>query len=313
MPLLIPASFERLIAGRAPEPDLSGDDWLRRLPRLIDAALERWRLVPDGRPRHGQCALAIPVRMPHNDFANQAPDGRAVLKLTWPHDEARHEHLALRHWDGAGAVRLLAADPAAYVLLLERLDPDRELTSVPILDACEVVGELFGRLDRPAGPQYSRLSDKAERWIEQCRKGTPLVPRRLTDQAGATMGHLLGGPVDGRLVHEDLHDMNVLAPLDSSRGEWLAIDPKPVSGEWSYAVAPIVWNRAEAAAAAHQLRSHVRLRADIVTDAAGLDPDRVTQWTFVRLVLNAVWAADHAPESDGYRARMIALAKAFAD
>lgn len=313
MPFLIPASFARLIAGRAPEPDLSGDDWLRRLPRLIDAALERWRLVPDGRPRHGHCALAIPVRMPHNDFANQAPDSRAVLKLTWPHDEARHEHLALRHWDGAGAVRLLAADPAAYVLLLERLDPDRELTSVPVLDACEVVGELFGRLDRPAGPQYFRLSDKTERWIAQCRKGTPLVPRRLTDQAAATMGHLLSAPVDGRLVHEDLHDMNVLAPLDPSRGEWLAIDPKPVSAEWAYAVAPIVWNRADAAAAAHQLRSHVRLRADIVTDAAGLDPDRVTQWTFVRLVLNAVWAADHAPESDGYRARMIALAKAFAD
>ena len=37
----------------------------------------------------------------------------AALKLTWPHAEARHEHLALRLWDGHGAVRLLAADPAA--------------------------------------------------------------------------------------------------------------------------------------------------------------------------------------------------------
>ena len=122
----------------------------------------------------------------------------------------------------------------------------------------------------------------------------------------------LDGAVDGRLVHEDLHDMNVLAPLDPARGAWLAIAPKPVSGEWAYAVAPIVWNHAEASAAAYNLRVHVRLRADTVAEAAGLDPDRVTHWTFVRLVLNALWAAPHSPGSDDFRARMIALAKAFA-
>ena len=52
--------------------------------------------------------------------------------------------------------------------------------------------------------------------------------------------------------------------------------------------------------------------ADVVADAAGLDLDRVYAWTFVRLVLNAVWAAPHAPASDEFRGRMIALAKAFA-
>ncbi|WP_197511667.1 hypothetical protein [Tessaracoccus coleopterorum] len=38
----------------------------------------------------------------------------------------------------------------------------------------------------------------------------------------------------------------------------------------------------------------MRLRAEIVADTAGLDLDRVMAWTFVRLVLNAVWAADLA-------------------
>ena len=54
-----------------------------------------------------------------------------------------------------------------------------------------------------------------------------------------------------------------------------------------------------------------RLRADIVADAAGLDPDRVAAWTLVRLVINAVWAASFAPQSNAFRARMIMLAKAF--
>lgn len=300
----IPESFRALVAGRDPEPDVSGDDWLRTLPRLVEEHLHRWDLVIDGPVRHGQCALAIPVRRGGEPL---------VLKLTWPHDEARLEHLALRLWDGGGAVRLVAADPAAYVLLLERLDSERKLTSVPIMQACEVIGELFTHLDRPAGPPFRRVSEKAARSLSQLADGTPLVPRRLTDQAAATLTQLLRGGVDGRLVHEDLHDMNVLAPLDPARGEWLAIDPKPVSGEWAYAVAPVVWNRADAAAAALSVRAHVRLRADIVAEVAGLDPERVTHWTFVRVVLNAVWAAEFAPASDNFRARMIAIAKAFAD
>ncbi|CCI54753.1 aminoglycoside phosphotransferase family protein [Nostocoides jenkinsii] len=303
---LIPESFRALVAGRAGEPDVTGDDWLRRLPGLIDEHLDRWSATPDGEVRHGEGAIVIPVSLRDNGT-------RAALKLTWPHAEARHEHLALRHWNGEGAVRLLAADPAAYALLLERLDASRELTSVSILEACEVIGGLFGTLDRPAAPQFDRLSERAERWLPRLDSGHPLVPRRLTAQASTTLGHLLDGAVDGRLVHEDLHDMNVLAPLDPARGAWLAIAPKPVSGEWAYAVAPIVWNHAEASAAAYNLRVHVRLRADIVAEAAGLDPDRVTHWTFVRLVLNALWAAPHSPGSDGFRARMIALAKAFAD
>ena len=303
---LIPESFRALVAGRAGEPDVTGDDWLRRLPGLIDEHLDRWSATPDGEVRHGECAIVIPVRLRDNGT-------QAALKLTWPHAEAGHEHLALRHWNGEGAVRLLAADPAAYALLLERLDASRKLTSVSILEACEVIGGLFGTLDRQAAPQFDRLSERAERWQPLLNSGHSLVPRRLTDQASTTLGHLLDGAVDGRLVHEDLHDMNVLAPLDPARGAWLAIDPKPVSGEWAYAVAPIVWNRAEASAAAYNMRVHVRLRADIVAEAAGLDPDRVTHWTFVRLVLNALWAAPHSPGSDSFRARMIALAKAFAN
>ena len=113
-----------------------------------------------------------------------------------------------------------------------------------------------------------------------------------------------------RLVHEDLHDSNVLA---ADRQPWLAIDPKPVAGEWAYAVAPIVWNRPDAAARATSLRTHVRLRAEIVADTAGLDLERVGAWTLFRLVLNAVDAAEFAPASDEFRGRMIALAKAFTD
>lgn len=320
MPALIPAAFVDLVGERSADeqliglPDrasaqaaIDGDTWLGSLPTLVTDALTRWDLSLDpGEPsRHGECALVLPVRRHTGDAA--------ALKLTWPHAEARHEHLALRLWDGRGAVRLLAADPAAGALLLERLDANRCLRDEPLLEACEVIGTLMSTLDRPAPPQVDRVSTKALRWRDQLTTGTPLVPRRLTEQAITALAGLVEESGQDRMVHEDLHDLNVLAPLDPERGGWLAIDPKPVAGEWAYAVAPVVWNRADEAARASNLRTHARLRADVVAEAAGLDEERVRAWTFVRLVLNAVWAADHAPASDDFRSRMIALAKAFAD
>ena len=130
MPVVIPAEFRTLLEGRPADDQLphpvTGDAWLARLPRLVDDHLARWGLTVDGQPRFGENALVIPV---------VREEGPAALKLTWPHDEGRSEHLALRLWDGRGAVRLLAADPGDFVLLLERLDSSRELTGVPILEA----------------------------------------------------------------------------------------------------------------------------------------------------------------------------------
>lgn len=302
----IPESFAHLIRRRPADRwgGVDGATWLATLPRFVDEQLDRWELAVDGPAWHGENALVLPVTRAGEP---------AVLKLTWPHEEARHEHLALRAWDGDGAVRLLAANPADHALLLERLDGSHPLADVPILEACEETGALCTALDRPALPQLDRVADKAEAWRAQLHHGTPLVPRRLTAQALDVLAQLLADAPDERLVHEDLHDLNVLAPLDPARGRWLAIDPKPVAGEWAYAVAPIVWYREEAAARATSLRAHVRLRAQIVADVAGLDLDRVQAWTFVRLVVNAVWAAQHSPAADEFRGRMITLAKAFAD
>lgn len=304
----IPDALRATVAGR-PADEFSpravdGDTWLARLRQLVDEHLARWGLVVDGGPLHGENALVVPVRREGE---------RLALKLGWPHAEADQEHLALRLWDGRGAVRMVAANPAADALLLERLDAARPLSSVSVLESCEALGELFRQLDREGAPQFPSVADKVRRWRIQLADAGPAVPRRLAEQALATLDDLLADPGPGRLVHEDLHDGNALAPLDPARGPWLAIDPKPVVGEWEYAVAPAVWNRADVAARAHNLRAHVRLRADVIADVAGLDLDRSYAWTLVRLVLNAVWAAGYAPASDDFRGRMIALAKAFTD
>lgn len=292
----VPPGFAARVAGRAPEPWVSGDDWLRGLPALAAEVLTEWDLRPDGEPMYGECALVLPVT---------SDAGEAVLKLTWPHTEAATEHLALRAWDGHGAVRLLRADPRRWALLLERLDPT-DLSTVSVLEGCEVIGGLMRRLDRPALPQLHRLSDLARDWAALCRAGSPAVPRRFTEQAASMLEQLGAKDLDRSLIHQDLHFANVLA---ATREPWLAIDPKAIAGEWEFAVAPVIWNRPELTAAAHNPRAHLRLRLGLLCESAELDEDRAAAWTFVRVVVNALWGAD----SSEWVTRMITIAKAMTD
>ncbi|NTW41764.1 MAG: aminoglycoside resistance protein, partial [Cellulomonadaceae bacterium] len=199
--------------------------WLDALPRLADDQLDRWELVQDGEPTHGECALVVPVRT-----ADGAP---AVVKLTWPHPEAEHEHLALQHWHGDGSVLLLRADPHRAALLLERLSTT-DLSTVDDVEACTVVGDLLRRLHRPALPQLTLLSTSVADWsarLASLPRSAPL-PRRLVDLAASLGRTFADDPAtDGVLVHTDAHYANVLA---GSREPWLVIDPKPLSGDPHY-------------------------------------------------------------------------------
>ena len=107
--------------------------------------------------------MVLPVR---------TSDGRpAVLKFNLRGAESEHEHLVLRRWSGDGAVRLLSADPPRRALLLERLHA-QSLSTLPDVDACEVVADLYRRLHVPALPQLRTLTSYLEQWtrdFECCR------------------------------------------------------------------------------------------------------------------------------------------------
>ncbi|KYH42877.1 hypothetical protein AZH51_16385 [Branchiibius sp. NY16-3462-2] len=278
------------MAGRPPGDGISGDDWLRALPRLLAAAAERWSLSEPQAPAYGECALVVPCA---------SPSGPVALKVTWPHPEARFEHLALRAWNGVGAVRLVAADTADHALLLEQLDPHRSLTDVNLLEACETVGSLLRQLDRPALPQVGPLP--LDEWHTLLERSGDHVPRRFITRAAALLRDLAVGE---RLVHSDLHFANVLA---GQRASWLAIDPKPVTANPAFGIAPVLWNRWSEASAAHNLRAHLRLRVGLVAEAAGVDEEEAMAWSFVRCVLNACEAEPDAP----VLSRWITIAKAM--
>lgn len=188
----------------------------------------------DDRADDGARCAVVPVR---------TGDGRAaVLKVARPDEDSGFEdsaleHLALRHWAGNGAVVLLRADPHRHALLLERLG-DEDLSGTWDVEACEIVAGLYARLHVPAPPQLRTLGSLVQGWTDDLRRldrGAPL-PRRLVEQAISLGTALARDPAsNGTLIHTDLHYANVLA---AEREPWLAIAPKPLSGDPHYEVAP---------------------------------------------------------------------------
>lgn len=287
---------------------VSGTHFLPTLPRLVQDLLDTWELAVDGPARHGYAALVLPV------IGAGEP---AALKIAWPHPEARDEHRTLRTWAGHGAVRLLAADPTRWAVLLERLDP-RDLNEPPVgaLESCEEIGRLASVLDRPAPPWVSvRASDSLSVLVEDLdavRSGehAGALPRRILDRGRSLALELAEDPdIDARLVHADLHQENVLWRSDP--GEWVAIDPQAIAADPAWVVAPALWNRWGEAAAAHDTRLHLNLRLEVLCEAAGLDSDRARAFTEVRLLRNAVWDVQEGTATSESLTRHVTLIKAF--
>ena len=109
---------------------------------------------------------------------------------------------------------------------------------------------------------------------------------------------------DGRLIHTDLHFHNVLA---ADREPWLVIDPKPLSGDPHYEVAPLLWNRWDELEG--DVRRGVRARFHAVVDAAGLDEDRARDWVVLRMVVNAMGE----PGDGDWVTRCVTVAKSVQD
>lgn len=275
-------AWHRLFFGDA------GTAWVRTLPVLAAELLDRWQLRLDDRPIHGCVALVLPVRT--------ADDQPAMLKLQPVDDETLGEPIALRAWNGNGAVRLLRHDKPTGAMLLERLSP-RMLATLPSdLDGLEIIAQLLAELTAVRAPHgVRRLSDLAAQLLERVpqalAKATDPLERRLLEDCAAATRELLGEPGD-RLLHGDLHFWNVLASDDQGGDQparWLAIDPKPLAGDPAFELLAGLHNRWEDVTAAGDVPKAVYRRFDLMTGILGLDRQRATGWTLACVLRNLLW------------------------
>lgn len=256
----------------------------------MQSLLDEWDLRPDG----VAAGRVLPVR---------AGSTAAALKI----GTADGEHLALRRWGGDGAVRLLRADPHRQAVLLERLGV-QTANDVSDHDACVIVAGLYRRLHVPAMPQLGSVTAELERWADdfaRLPRSAP-IPHRLVEQAIALCRELATAQSD-RLLHGDLHYGRVLA---ADREPWLAIAPRPINGDPSFELAPMLWNRWDDIE--HDTREGVRHRFFTLVDAAGFDEDLARAWVLVRVVRGASLALGQSADS-AMLTRLVTLAKAVQD
>ncbi|GAA0458870.1 aminoglycoside phosphotransferase family protein [Streptomyces olivaceiscleroticus] len=282
----------------------SGRAWLARLPRLVGEAADHWGLRLSAPFDGGTCSWVAPVRRPDG--------GRAVLKVTWPHREAAGEAAALRAWDGHGAVRLLDHDPTRHALLLERCIPGTPLRdAIPEADrhgtppgtalapedgldrAAEVLDALW-RAPRPPDGELETVAAVCAEWSDLVRERAdrlrpPYDPGLVA--LGASLLREL--PTTARrevVVHGDLNPGNVLA-AGGTRG-WLAIDPKPMTGDPGYDLWPLV-TQLDDPFAHPSPRAVLRDRLHRLADRLGEPPERMAAWGAARSVESALYAAAH--------------------
>lgn len=253
-----------------------GERWLAGLHAQI-AELERaWSLEPiSDLDATGECAWIGVVR--------RADGSDAILKISVPHAEARHEGDALRAWDGDAAVHLLASSDDGFALLLERCLPGDTLWGLSAeagnAVACAVGKRLWRTVD-PGAP-FARLSDIVARWRGQLPTHAQGhgYSRLMIDTALQLGAELVADAPPPVLLHGDLHPGNILA---ARREPWLAIDPKPVLGDPAYDWAQLLGNRCEAALALADPCSELVRQVHQISDLCGHDPRRVAAWALLK-------------------------------
>lgn len=258
-----------------------GAEWIDSLPRLVAECAERWSLGLGERYAYANVSLAQRVTL---------PDGTpAVLKISFPHRESAHEADALAHWDGRGAVRLLAHDRERHAMLLERCEPGTTLLELD--DEREAVRRAAGVLARLWSAPRARpgtfrpIAADAARWVELLperweRLGRPFE-RVVLDDAVAAFREL--PPVQGDLVvcHQDLHLGNVLA---AERESWLGIDPKPVLAEREFDAVGLLRHGRDAA-----------WRLGFLAAELDLDRERTRRWALAHAL---AWGFDETAPAE---------------
>jgi streptomycin 6-kinase len=210
-----------------------------------------------------------------------------ILKLLSPSEiDEQRGAVALRCFDGHGAVRLLRYDAGAQ--LMEYAAGDELVTVVEHGEdetATRIIAQIIQQLHSvPQNIPHDGLFP-LERWFEALFnksasdrqagidsiyvRSASLARRLLADQRGV------------RILHGDIHHRNI---RQTSRG-WLTFDPKGLVGERAYDCANTLCNPVMPELVHNETR--LLTNAAILADTLALDLSRVLAFTYAYACLNA--------------------------
>ncbi|MEM7362681.1 MAG: aminoglycoside phosphotransferase family protein [Pseudomonadota bacterium] len=245
----------------------AGKEWLKQLPQLIERTTSRWQLTVQDVVTEDATASWVA----HCLTLDKEP---AVIKIGFPHTEARDEIPGLLAWQRHSAVTMIEYDVVANALLMRRCEPGTTLRQHPETIQDEVIASMLKRL-WTANPEtkhpFRPLSDMVEQWLSELAED-----RRkddLTRRGIETYYRMLASTGQTVLMPTDLHAGNILTNSDG----WTLIDPKPYIGDPAYDVTQHLLNCTE------RLMSDPLALIDRMASLTDQDPDRIRSWLFARL------------------------------
>lgn len=212
-----------------------------------------------------------------------------VLKLLSPSEiNERRGALALRCFDGHGAVRLLRSDEGAH--LMEYAAGDELVTLVERGEdenATRITAQVIQQLHSvPQHPPHDGLF-MLEHWFEalfnKAVSDTQMDINSIYVRSASLARRLLVDQREVRVLHGDIHHRNI---RKTSRG-WLTFDPKGLIGERTYDCANTLCNPLMPELVHNETR--LLTNAAILADTLALDLSRVLAFTYAYACLNASW------------------------
>lgn len=251
-----------------------GKRWLADLPIKVKEIAELW----------GLSDLKPVSNLSYNYVLSGLRDMQPIiLKLGCEPDELHRESIALRAFEGFGAVHVLEECEGA--LLLERALPGQSLKDTfphkddqSIQIVCNIM-KLLHQAPIPKDDVFPHIQD----WLSLIDKNWD-IPEPYLKKARLLKDQLLATSPEPVLLHGDLHHENIL-----KNGEgWVIIDPKGVIGDPVFEVAVFTRNPHP------ELLTPAIIERRISTFAHLLNTDetRISQWCFVGSVLAWIWGLE---------------------
>ena len=196
--------------------------------------------------------------------------------------------LALRYFDGHGAVRLLRYDDGAQ--LMEYASGDALVTLVEHGEderATRILARVIKQLHSVPQDAPKDGMVRLDRWFEalfvRAAADRQAGTGSIFERAASLAEQLLTDQQEIRVLHGDIHHYNI---KHSPRG-WLAFDPKGVVGERTYDCANALCNPVMPELVHNETR--LLNNAAILADTLALELGRVLAFAYVYACLNASW------------------------
>ncbi len=258
-----------------------GEKWLSNLNQTIKILRNFWLLKE-----------IKPVENLTYNFVVKALNNEnipVILKICCDKKIFNEELKALKYFNGYGSVALYDYNSEYNAFLLQQAIPGTTLESL-YPDKLEFVMDFF--LSTIAKLHDHSLQKKHQfysisHWLKSIDNiKSNIIPPLLVTKAIKLKNNLLASMKNQKVLHGDLHLDNIL----QNKMVWLAIDPKGIIGDTEFEIAAFNFidkNELENISSTLFLE-----RIEKIADKAKLSPQRIKDWTFIRLILSAAWSME---------------------